>query len=158
MQGYSFNLIRGLNQTTLSGIQSVVADSLTAGTSRDQLASKLSNILVPPDGQVTDAIAARAKLIAQTEGIRAFNEGAFSRWQRAGVTEARWQTVNDDHVCKICRRLNGQVARINEGWYSDVTGKRYTSSGHPGCRCPRKPILFSQNEHLTFGLSNGGGA
>jgi hypothetical protein len=93
--------------------------------------------------------AARAELIAQTEAIRVFNEGAFERWTQVGVTRAVWQTVRDSFVCPVCRRLHGTVAEIETGWThpggtgdeARYEGQTYRDSAHPGCRCFRRPLV-----------------
>ena len=138
---YSFDLIRRIDDTTRDSIRGAVEQQITEGFGQDQLRDLISQILVPPGGEVTDAIRTRAGAIADTESDRAFNEGAFQRWRDAGVTEATWMTVRDDKVCPICRRLHGQTARISDGWYSSVTGQRYTSSAHTRDRCFRRPEI-----------------
>ncbi|HLY26374.1 MAG TPA: phage portal protein, partial [Aggregatilineales bacterium] len=132
IKDYAFNLIKGIDQTTADNVRDTITTSLEGGLSRDQIAKALAGVFNDP---------ARAKLIAQSEGIRVFNNGAFTRWTNAGVSKARWLTNRDGDVCPICRRLNGQVANINEGWTDPETGKVYRDMAHPGCRCPRAPEM-----------------
>jgi HK97 family phage portal protein len=132
ISNYSYNLIRNIDQTTVQDLRDTLTAAIGTGTALPELTEKVNVIFNDP---------ARAKLIAETETIRAYNQGAFSRWQAAGVQQAQWKTVNDGHICPICSRLNNQIANISDGWTDPATGKIYLDIAHPRCRCFRKPIL-----------------
>ena len=138
-RAYAFDLIRNIDQTTRDGIRDVMEKSVQEGWSKAQLEAELSKVLVIGGETPSAQIQRRADLIARTEGIRAFNEGAFKRWEVAGVTRAKWQTVNDGNVCPICRALHGTVAEFRAGWA--IQGKVYKAIAHPGCRCFRRPVV-----------------
>lgn len=146
---YSFDLIRKLDKTTQVLVQEAFADWIKSGEPTSGLAKRLTPIF-------KDAV--RAASIAQTESIRVYNNGAFERWQRVGVKKAIWRTVQDGHVCPICRPLNGQVAAFTTGWthpggsYIDpydnkrvesdkFRGQVFTDSAHTRCRCYRRPYV-----------------
>jgi SPP1 gp7 family putative phage head morphogenesis protein len=141
-QVYGYTLIRGINATTAAQVQQIIADWIMTGESVEALRALLLPVFKNPH---------RAELIAQTESIRVFNEGAFERWRGVGVTQATWQTVNDAHVCPICQPLHGTVGSVDTGWThpggaddaARFAGKTYTASAHPGCRCFRRPKLDS---------------
>lgn len=138
---YGFELIRRLNETTYDDVRAVIQQALAEGWTKDQIAEALRKVLIA-DGTTPPArIEYRSQLIAQTEALRAFNEGAFKRWDDAGVKQATWQTVRDGRVCEVCRGLHGQVAPISVGWRSAVTHQTYTTSAHPGDRCFRRPVV-----------------
>lgn len=136
---YGYGLIRNIDETTRESIRTIQAKSIEEGWSKAQLEAELAKVLVIGGETPAAQIQRRAELIAQTEGIRAFNEGAFKRWDMAGVTRARWQTVNDPNVCPTCRALHGKVAEFRNGW--EIGGKVYREIAHPGCRCFRRPVV-----------------
>lgn len=146
---YSFGLIKGLDATTQAKVTAAFEQWIQSGRPTGALKDLLTPIFKDP---------VRAGAIAQTESIIVYNEGAFDRWKRVGVKRAVWRTVQDKHVCPICRPLNGQVANIESGWihpggrYLDpydnqqvngdrFRGKVYRASAHTRCRCFRRPIL-----------------
>jgi SPP1 gp7 family putative phage head morphogenesis protein len=129
---YSFDLIKGIDADTVNLVRKAIDTGIAEGQSLDQIAAALGETFTDP---------ARARKIAATESLKAYNQSAFQRWQSAGVTQAEWTTVQDAHVCPICRRLNGQVADINVGWTDPDTGVVYRDLAHVGCRCPKKPRL-----------------
>lgn len=138
-RGYSFNLVETLDATTQRKVQKIYADWLKSGASLDELVKQLDQIFNDAE---------RALQIGQTESIVVYNEGAFMRWQNAGVEEAVWVTVNDQHVCALCRSLNGTVALIATGWThpggngaEEYAGKIFRASAHSGCRCFRRPLF-----------------
>jgi len=130
---YAFNLIRGIDETTIGLVRQAISDGITNGQSLDVTAQVLDEIFHDSD---------RARVIAGNESLRAYNAGAFARWQNAGVTQAKWLTVRDSHICPICLRLNGQVANIVTGWTDPATGAIYRELAHVSCRCPKAPVLL----------------
>jgi SPP1 gp7 family putative phage head morphogenesis protein len=132
LRGYQFDLIKELNHTTREATRQTLTTWMESGESMDALRQALTTLYKDP---------VRARNIAQSESTIIYNEGAFKRWEDAGVEQARWVTVKGSKVCDVCRRLDGQVADIKTGWRDPVTGKVYRSSAHPGCRCPRKPVI-----------------
>jgi HK97 family phage portal protein len=146
-RNYAYDLIGGLDNTTRDGIRDRVSQFVQDGWTRDQLRQSLSDWLTPGE-----TVSNRAKVIADTEAIRAYNEGAFNRWQSAGVKEATWETVNvglngahkaPGDVCPICAPLHKVRSGISQGWTSPYNGQTYTSTAHPRCRCFRRPCVDS---------------
>ena len=146
VRSYGFNLIRGINQTTVEKIRRAITKAIEEGWSLPRLEQQMTLILVTtstPTGNLLN----RANSISQSESIRAFNEGAFERWERADVMESIWQTVRDTHVCPICRPLHGKRAKFRDGWVATILRKSgtikkiVTSLAHPRCRCFRRPGL-----------------
>lgn len=131
-------LVVEVDNTTRRQLRDLITKSIAEGWSQAQLAEAIAEVLITTSTPA-EAIERRARLIAQNEGVTAFNEGAFARWRAAGVTRAIWQTVRDSHVCPICRGLHGDVAEFDHGWRSSVTGDVYRAKAHIGCRCFRKP-------------------
>lgn len=129
---YLFDLIRRLDTTTREATRKAITDWMHSGEPLPKLKDALR--LVFHDRN-------RASVIAETEATRAYSEGAFQRFQDAGVQQVKWQTVNDGHVCFVCADLHNQTASIHDGWQSNVSGKIVRPPAHPRCRCFPKPVL-----------------
>lgn len=132
LQHYAFDLIKQIDETTKKQIRAVIEAWIKSGDPLAELKKQLTSVIKDP---------VRAENIAESESGYIYNEAAFTRWQNAGVTQARWMTVMDDLVCAICRRLNGQVSDIATGWTDPETGIVYRASAHPRDRCFRRPVL-----------------
>lgn len=130
VQSYVFDLIKRLDDTTREQVRKTFAAWMTSGKPLTDLKDELETIFKDP---------VRAENIAQTETTRAYAEGAFNRWEQAGVTEGVWQTVRDQLVCDICGPLHGTTGNFREGWRHPRDGKLYKPPAHPRCRCFARP-------------------
>ena len=131
VRAYAFDLIKNINGTTVEELQDLIAGWLQSGGDINELADLIQPLFENKH---------RAKLIARTESLRAYNVGTFNRYKAAGVTEAEWMTVRDNLVCKICQTLHGKAAKLSEGWV--LNGKTYFPPAHPNCRCFTRPVIF----------------
>ncbi len=129
---YVGKLIKRIDKTTLEDVQTKLSQWLESGGTVADLAEQLNPIF-------NDT--ARSHIIAATESSNAYNNGAIERWTDAGVEKAKWKTTMDANVCNICLPLAGQVASLDEGWYSDVLGEYVWPPSHVSCRCWSSPVL-----------------
>ena len=133
---YSFELVRGINSTTLGKLRRIIPRSLQEGLSIDEIAGRLA----PTFGR------SRAQSIAVTETTRATVIGQrefITQLNKVGVyTDTFWLTARDSRVDDlICRPLDGEQ-RIN-GVYQHPSGNIYNGPpAHPNCRC-------TENDKLT---------
>lgn len=136
LRDYMFGLVSRLDDTTREQLRAVIQTWAASGQGLDKLKQDIETIIRNP---------VRARLIAQTESTRVFNEGAFQRYENAGVYEGDWITVNDGvfpvgHVCTLCNALSlpeSNPAPFRVGW--TYQGKVYRPPAHPGCRCFTRP-------------------
>jgi len=140
---YTFSLISRIDGTTQDEVSRIVSEWLERGGTLEELTRELNTVFNDP---------VRARLIAQTETTRVYNEGAKERWRNVGVQRAAYQTVKDEHVCPICRPLQGREAAFDTGWVHDgrsvggvdtskFAGQTFNIPAHPGCRCFMRPIV-----------------
>jgi len=121
---YSYELVRGLTETTRRQISEVVQSFIeTPGMTQGDI----RKLLEPAFGPV------RAELIATTETTRSY-AAATNEIQRqvnqTGLQMRRiWQTQNDELVCDICGPLNQHP---EEDWRAEYPDG---PPAHPGCRC-----------------------
>lgn len=123
-RAYTFDLVKGLTDTTQKVIQNAVASYLeTPGMTRQQVEALLQGAFSPR----------RAESIAVTEITRAASAATTQYQQQlanAGLTFERvWRTVGEQDVCPICDPLNGK---------SESAWSAAHPSGPPAhvrCRC-----------------------
>jgi HK97 family phage portal protein len=135
---YIFEWLPEINAKTERQLRQVIVEWIESGAPMDDLVDTVERIFHDRE---------RAKLIAQTEGLRAYNEGAYNRYEAAGVTQATWQTVTDEFVCPICKPLHGVVGEFRAGWVhpggpgkgAKYKGQVFRHPAHPGCRCFSRP-------------------
>ena len=73
----------------------------------------------------------RAKTIARTEVINAYNVAAQNKYKQNGVKKYIWITSFDERTCEICSSLDGKIFSVGHGEVPPV---------HPNCRCSTSPI------------------
>lgn len=126
----SLALAQGLSDTTKASMRTALVQGLRLGESRDAIADRLVEVgaRIPKW---------RARLIAQTEVIRAYSEGTRQVYQASGVVEKiRWLD-GQPGACPTCRAHNDTVRNL-DGEGSNWTSRFGTYHGppaHPGCRC-----------------------
>lgn len=134
-QNYTFDLVRGITETTQRRLQETLSAWLESGEAFPALQVEMEKLFDNPQ---------RAELIAVTEGTRAVSEGNAQTWNAAGVWGSEWRTAEDELVCPICGGLNRQRRPSGENFTVTVQG-RVTSiprpPAHPGCRCTRVPVV-----------------
>lgn len=83
----------------------------------------------------------RAKRIARTETIEAYNQGLGDSWQLAQeeghlepTASKQWVEITaSPRTCEICRGLGRQVVPLNQPFVSDVLGEVFRPPAHPHC-------------------------
>jgi hypothetical protein len=132
-QEYSYELIKGLNETTrkmiMGAIEAFVKDP-------DYTMKDLFDLLEPAFGQE------RAENIAVTEVTRAYAQGQTlagdalkEEWPDVKVID-RWNTNNDDLVCELCGPLNNAEVEHGEDFYEPEDDLQDGQPPrHVKCRC-----------------------
>jgi hypothetical protein len=78
-------------------------------------------------------------LILQSSDRVSGSQGKIG-FQAAGIKRIRWQTNNDELVCRVCRPLNQQVKPIGET-FGEFNGRQIDAPlAHPNCRCWITPV------------------
>lgn len=112
-------------------METLIVRALTDGLSQGQHPKEIASTMSKTVGMGLQ----RAKTISQTEIIRAHAEGQLDSLERLGVDQVgvtvEWSTAEDNHVCKLCKPLEGIVLTIKEA--------RGMIPRHPRCRCSYKP-------------------
>ena len=115
---YTFDLVRGINETTLTATQRAIGDYFEQGMTIGDLEEQLSPMFGP----------VRAEMIAVTEVTRAASQGeqaVAKEVAKAGIDMTPiWQTNNDELVCELCGPKHDKT--ITDGMFPPE---------HPRCRC-----------------------
>jgi SPP1 gp7 family putative phage head morphogenesis protein len=127
----TLNIINQRNFSALKGItdetEKVIRREITDGVARGEGIGKLS---VRLRDSVDNIGITRARTMARTETIYAFNTAAKNRYEQYGIRKVEWLTAPVD-ACPICAPLNGNTYPINSA--PDIPA-------HPNCRCVLLPV------------------
>ncbi len=133
LRGLTLEYIRGIRGDLRKKLRETLVRANLENWSRRDLYEKIAQDFNMP--------IARAQTIARTETIRAFNTGAWSRYQAAGFQRWQWLTAADERVCPICGPRDGNV---------------YPASAekpplHPNCRCTLIPAKEQPSTKIEYG-------
>jgi len=138
LQRYNLGLISRVTDDLRADIRRELLQGIIQGESVQQIARRLTTGTALQRG-VFARVETRAEVIARTETIRSFNQGALWQFQLNGVKRVVWMTARDDRTCPYCRPLDGQVFPID----------RLPLGGppiHPRCRCMVRPDIQTDEQ------------
>jgi len=147
LESHRVGALRNIIDTTAREIRHEIAAGLNAGENTRAIRTRLSR-------KFTELETHRASLIARTETIWAWNEGATIGWAESNVVSAKvWVSSEDDRSCDFCPQMNGKVIELEDSFWrkgdamtvtrpdgTDVSlDFAYEDVGHPplhpNCRC-----------------------
>lgn len=138
----TFKFADSISKTSGETIKTSITQAIENGATLRELKTDLKNKFA---GKISEA---RAANIAQTETIRAANEGSRAAYKSAGVVQMKWIASAD--ACPYCQGLDGKTVSVEENFLnkSDVYqpegaqrplnlsyGDIPSPPCHPGCRC-----------------------
>lgn len=134
LRKYTLDLVTGLNETTRDRLRESLLSGLQNGLNQDQMTKKLTDVVVDEK---------RASAIANTEVIRAYQEGKIAAMNNTGLEYKLEWLDNQPDSCEICHELHGKRVKKGKKFYSTVTGKEYSSppGPHPNCRCSTRIVV-----------------
>lgn len=134
-----------ITQTTIDmrlAVQQQVAQGLLQGLSGQDIRNRLlqTGLTNIPHWPSADY---RAGVIARTETMRAYNDGAMAAIEETGAKFVRWIASPDEATCSICQPRDGKVYRLPGsvvGGADDPYGPAIgplpsRPPAHPRCRC-----------------------
>ena len=141
--------VSSVNSTALKKLRKTIADGIEAGEGAEKLRKRLQGTF---DGMSKD----QALLLARTETIWAWNEGAVQGFKQSGViTKMVWVATGDERTCEFCPELDGRVISV-DGKFFDKGDFLIGNEGgrlnfhyevlshppaHPLCRCTIAPEI-----------------
>lgn len=127
LQDYELGLIKNVNQELRNQIRNQLTQAFIQGESIPQMVKRLTTGTALQRG-VFPKVETRAEVIARTETIRAFNQGALEQYRSYGVRRVVWLTAHDERTCPVCRPLHKKVFPIDRIPFGGPPA-------HPRCRC-----------------------
>jgi HK97 family phage portal protein len=141
-----YKFAASFSKTSVQAVSKALERSFDEGWDRSRLVTELKDAFV---GTVATN---RARLIAQTETIRAANAGSKAVYKAEGVQGIEWVASSD--ACPYCQGLDGKVISVEDNFVSK--NDNYQPEGttrplnvdygeisyppcHPGCRCTIAP-------------------
>jgi len=141
----------GVTKRSSKVIQAVFNRSADRGDTPSKIARELTK-------QGAARSAPRARMIARTETIWAYNEGAEQRYSSMGVQAKEWVVTNDDLLCPWCEPMDGIIVAVGGPFFGegeshiviDKKGKERKLDIaievahpplHPNCRCTLVPVI-----------------
>lgn len=122
---HTLDLVKGLSKTTRKNMSRQISMGIRLGEDRDAIEARLVK---------TVKSRTRARLIAQTESVRAYSQGRLLVGGQIGATHKTWSAVIDDRTSDICLDLDGEKIKFNE-LFEDINGNLHEGPpAHPRCR------------------------
>ena len=116
--------LKGLTDDMGKDITRELTDGISKGEGVDKLTERVD--------EVVDIGVDRARMIARTETMYAFNAVARERYKRAGIEEVEWLAAINEATCETCIDLDGKRFKL---------GSEPECPKHPNCRCTLIPIV-----------------
>lgn len=139
---------KAATDTTNEKIANAVAEGIENGEGINKIKERIETAVFG-----TEAVNARAELIAKTETLRYNVNATEEAFKQSGVVAAKqWQV--DGNPCEQCIALNGKIVDLDDNFldkgdltatgvkvdYADVSGPPL----HPNCECDLVPVYFSK--------------
>ena len=140
LSNYQLQLLGKLTDDLVAGIKSAVQVGIAQGEGPAKIARRIGGIVKDPDEfrqagkTVFKTVQQRAELIARSEVMRAYNQGAVKFETRVGIRRGRWLTAGDERTCPDCGPLDGKEFDL-----VDLPSQPL----HPACRCTHVPADIS---------------
>jgi len=141
LSNYQLQLLGKLSDDLVAGIKGAVQVGIAQGEGPAKIARRIGGIVKDPDEfrqvgkTVFKTVQQRAELIARSEVMRAYNQGALKFEAQVGIKRVRWLTAGDERTCPDCGPLDGKETSL-----VDLPSQPL----HPACRCTHVPADISQ--------------
>ncbi|MFA7329791.1 MAG: phage minor head protein [Candidatus Delongbacteria bacterium] len=141
LSNYQLQLLGKLSDDLVAGIKGAVQVGIAQGEGPAKIARRIGGIVKDPEEfrqagkTVFKTVQQRAELIARSEVMRAYNQGALKFETRVGIRRGRWLTAGDERTCPDCGPLDGKEFDL-----VDLPSQPL----HPACRCTHVPADISQ--------------
>jgi len=139
LQEHTFDNIKGMTEEIANDLKAELERGIINGEGITKLKERVSNVFNVGEN--------RAEMIARTETNRAENNGKLLAIKGSGLEyNKKWITHKDDRTSPICRRLDGQIAELDENFKDSVSGwEGQSPPSHVNCR---STIVFIDKEEV----------
>lgn len=120
----ALTLLTGVTEDMGKNIKVQLSEGILKGEGMKKLAKRLE--------ETTGMAEQRARLVARTETMYAFNTAAREEYRRYGVEKVEWVAAMDERTCPRCGPLHGRVFPMDQAPDCPL---------HPNCRCITIPYI-----------------
>ena len=117
--------LKGITDEMSKQIMAEITDGMLRGDSMDKVAKAI-------DDRIDSIGRTRAEVLARTETMTAFNQGALTQYEKHGITEVEWLAAPGDRTCDECMDLDGEKFPVDS---------KPDCPLHPNCRCVWLPVI-----------------
>jgi SPP1 gp7 family putative phage head morphogenesis protein len=132
-------LIRSIPDEYFKSIETVVMNGTANGLRWEAIAREIGGI--KDISSVNGKLQNRIKLIARNETSNLNASISKKRMETLNITEARWQTAEDERVRQCHKVRDGKVYNIKKGLFSSCDNKTLWPGSDINCRCVAIPII-----------------
>ncbi len=122
-------LVKGLSDTSQARLQQVLSGSISQGLSIQETQRRIMSMFI-------DMTTWRARLIAQTETIRAYSQGALQVYKEAKVDQKQWLN-GQAGADPVCVSLDRDIVDLGKSFEDGSDAP----PAHPGCRCAIAAVI-----------------
>ena len=138
LQRMALRSLKGVTDAMKTEIMRVMSRGIMRGMTPRNIATEINRVI----GSIGIN---RARVLAQTEIVRAHAEATLDVMEMAGITHVQvnveWKTAGDLRVCDLCKPLQGLVLPLKKA--------RGLIPRHPRCRCAFKPTVERPHKAKT---------
>ena len=127
-----YEIIKERNISALKGITDDMAKNIKSELSEGILKGEDMRRLSKRVAEATGVPMQRARVMARTETMFAFNHAKDEEFRKYGVKKVEWVAALDERMCPKCGSFHGKVYPIDEA---------PDCPNHPNCRCTTIPHI-----------------
>lgn len=127
-----YEIVKERNIGALKGITDEMAKTIKAELSEGIVKGEGMNKLAKRVSDSTGVPMRRARVMARTETMFAFNTAKDEEFRKYGIEKVEWVAALDERMCKECGSYHGKIYPIDEA---------PDCPAHPNCRCTTIPSL-----------------
>lgn len=116
--------LKGITDELGKRIKAQLSEGIVKGEGMKKLAKRIA--------EATDIPMNRARVMARTETMFAFNVAKDEEFRKYGVAKVEWVAALDERMCPTCGSYHGKVFPIDEC---------PPCPNHPNCRCTTIPYI-----------------
>lgn len=109
-------------------------EGMQAGEGADTISQRLKDVF---EGDEVNT-----ERIARNEILISSKNGRLEAYKAAGAWGRQWITVKGSRTCDLCKRMDGQIAKMGEDFVDKKTGQRFPiCHAHIQCRCSDRAVM-----------------
>jgi SPP1 gp7 family putative phage head morphogenesis protein len=135
LQARNLTEIMGIGDDLERRIITAVSEGVTNGDGIRAITKRIT--------ESTDVSKSKAKMVARTETMNAFNKASEERYKKHGIAEVKWKTGGSN----ICTHVKGFDGSVYSGGCMGLNNEIFPIDNHPpqplhpNCKCILQPVI-----------------